>query len=410
MPSFSHLPWHLANNLLFALFLFYSPTCPNCHIVIDQVLPPLVDQYPGQLDIVGIDVTHPVGSNLYQAAIAKFNIPTDRLGVPTLIVGQNILVGSYEIPEKFPAIIQAGLAAGGIDWPAIPDLDLVLAAQENGQPVTALSTTGQAQTSNGKPDFVNRFLKDPLANSIAVVVLVGMLASCLIVLINYLQGSEHKFISSPAWILPVLAIIGAAVAFYLSYIEISNTKAVCGPVGNCNSVQESPYAHLFGLIPIGALGLVGYAAILLSWLLQMYGPQPTRKFFTIAIWGMAWLGMFFSIYLTFLEPFVIGATCAWCITSALVMTAIFLLSTQPAKEAMQVSVDDEDEDEAEIRNKKRISRRSENHRLYRLLPTRYGYLARSWSWLADRETGFQLRWRTGNGCASTIISRLTRPA
>ena len=135
--------------------LFFSPTCPHCHIVIDQVLPPLVDQYPGQLDIVGIDVTHPVGGNLYQAAIAKFNIPSDRLGVPTLIVGQDILVGSNEIPDKFPAIIQAGLAAGGIDWPAIPDLDLVLAAQGNEQPVTTISTSGQEQTSNGRPAFVN---------------------------------------------------------------------------------------------------------------------------------------------------------------------------------------------------------------------------------------------------------------
>ena len=328
--------------------LFFSPTCPNCHVVIDQVLPPLVEQYPDQLDIVGIDVTHPVGGNLYQAAIAKFNIPTDRLGVPTLIVGQDVLVGSYEIPEKFPAMIQAGLEAGGIDWPAIPDLDKVLAAQADSQPVTSISTSGQAQTSNGRPVFVNQFLKDPLANSIAVVVLIGMLASCLIVLINYLQGSQRKFISSPDWILPVLAIAGAGVAFYLSYVEVSNTKAVCGPIGNCNSVQESSYAHLFGLIPIGALGLAGYAALLLSWLLQKFGPQPWRKFFTIAIWGMSWLGIFFSIYLTFLEPFVIGATCAWCITSALIMTAIFLLSTQPAKEAMQVSLDDEDEIDDEL--------------------------------------------------------------
>jgi uncharacterized membrane protein len=62
---------------------------------------------------------------------------------------------------------------------------------------------------------------------------------------------------------------------------------------------------------------------------------------------MAWIGIFFSIYLTFLEPFVIGATCAWCITSALIMTAIFLLSTQPAKQAMQVSIDAGDDVEAD---------------------------------------------------------------
>ena len=344
------LPTSLINGQLPVVraVLFYSPTCPNCHIVIEQVLPPLANQYPDQLDIVGIDVAHPIGSNLYQAAIAKFNIPTERLGVPTLIVGSDVLVGSVEIPQMLPAIIEAGLVAGGIDWPDIPNLSQVLAVQQNEQSLTLDTLSGEeTRSTNRNPEFVNRFLKDPLANSIAVIVLIGMLFSCLIVLVNYLQGSERKFITSPAWVLPILAIVGMSVAFYLSYIEISNTKAVCGPVGNCNSVQESPYARLFGLIPIGALGVVGYAAILLCWLLQMVGPLQIRKLCAIGIWGMAWFGIFFSIYLTFLEPFVIGATCAWCITSALVMTSIFLLSTQPAKQAMRVSIDDGEDGETE---------------------------------------------------------------
>jgi uncharacterized membrane protein len=42
-------------------------------------------------------------------------------------------------------------------------------------------------------------------------------------------------------------------------------------------------------------------------------------------------GTLFSIYLTFLEPFVIGATCAWCLTSAIIMTALLWLSITPGK-------------------------------------------------------------------------------
>jgi uncharacterized membrane protein len=41
----------------------------------------------------------------------------------------------------------------------------------------------------------------------------------------------------------------------------------------------------------------------------------------------------FSIYLTFLEPFVIGATCIWCLTSAVIITLIMLLSALPGIEA-----------------------------------------------------------------------------
>lgn len=44
----------------------------------------------------------------------------------------------------------------------------------------------------------------------------------------------------------------------------------------------------------------------------------------------------FSIYLTFLEPFVIGATCAWCLTSAILMTALLWLSITPARRALSV--------------------------------------------------------------------------
>ena len=39
---------------------------------------------------------------------------------------------------------------------------------------------------------------------------------------------------------------------------------------------------------------------------------------------MSAFGLIFSIYLTFLEPFVIGATCAWCLTSAILMTMVAL--------------------------------------------------------------------------------------
>ncbi len=45
------------------------------------------------------------------------------------------------------------------------------------------------------------------------------------------------------------------------------------------------------------------------------------------------LGVGFSAYLTFLEPFVIGATCMWCIASALTMLALLWLVAGPGREA-----------------------------------------------------------------------------
>jgi uncharacterized membrane protein len=52
---------------------------------------------------------------------------------------------------------------------------------------------------------------------------------------------------------------------------------------------------------------------------------------------MALGGAIFSIYLTFLEPFVIGATCLWCLSSAVIMTAILLILVAALPEPQTVA-------------------------------------------------------------------------
>jgi thiol-disulfide isomerase/thioredoxin len=101
--------------------LFYSPSCPHCHQVMTEVLPPLEKQYGNQLQVLEVDTSTPEGSQLYQSAVAHFNVTQDRRGVPTLIVDSIVLVGSGEIPQYLPSLIERGLKQeGGVDWPAIP--------------------------------------------------------------------------------------------------------------------------------------------------------------------------------------------------------------------------------------------------------------------------------------------------
>ncbi|MCA9868914.1 MAG: vitamin K epoxide reductase, partial [Anaerolineae bacterium] len=108
--------------------LFYSPTCPHCHTVINDTLLPLMDQYGDRLVVIGIDITQPGGQTLYNASTAQFQISDERLGVPRLIVGETVLIGSLEIPQQLPSIIETGLSNGGIDWPDIPGLVEAMAA------------------------------------------------------------------------------------------------------------------------------------------------------------------------------------------------------------------------------------------------------------------------------------------
>jgi len=198
--------------------------------------------------------------------------------------------------------------------------------------VSALSETNS---------FLDKFNQDPRGNSLAVIVLIGLIISLVYVGLGYVTGRRFGIFNIPDWVIPLLAIIGFWVAFYLTYIEITKTPGVCGPIGNCNSVQQSPYAYLFGIIPVGVLGAAGYLFILVSWCLRRFGQKNWSKFLTFCLWGFALFGTIFSIYLTFLEPFVIGASCIWCLSSAIIITIILLTTTGQVVTYSTVNIDDE---------------------------------------------------------------------
>jgi uncharacterized membrane protein len=134
-------------------------------------------------------------------------------------------------------------------------------------------------------------------------------------------------------LIPILSVIGLGVAFYLAFVETRNVKAVCGPVGDCNTVQSSPYARLFGILPVGIIGLAGYVGILAAWILGRFGRGGLARLAPVALLGMALFGVLFTIYLTYLELFVIHAVCIWCLSSAVIMALILILSVGPAMDA-----------------------------------------------------------------------------
>ena len=189
-------------------------------------------------------------------------------------------------------------------------------------------------TSNHNSTPWERLSRDPAGNALALLVLGGMLLSVFAGIYFFRRSSSAPLERHWDWLVPVLCVVGLAVASYLAYVETAQVEAVCGPVGDCNTVQQSEYARLFGVLPIGVLGLAGYVLILLAWRIGRFGNQRLAAYASLAMLGLTAAGLLFSIYLTFLEPFVIGATCAWCLTSAIIMTALFWLSITPARSAL----------------------------------------------------------------------------
>lgn len=378
--------------------LFYLPTCGHCHFVMTEVFPTLQEEYGKQLSILEVDISTETGDALYQIVLDKYQTPADRRGVPTLIVGDAYLVGSIEIPEQFPDLIAAGLAAGGLAWPQIPGLEALIVQQ-------GLEVTPPADDD---PIWLQKFKRDLTANIIAVIVLAALIfnliASTAVMLsnepapatkswhtgillvfallgippvFNLLQTGGIAFvlilivagifavqIAAPAlilagrgknallkdwlhWAVPLIVSAGSIVAIYLGFIEAMQGTPICGPVGDCGSVQASKYAILFGILPVGVFGLLGNLALLAAWLVKQFGPLTLKKWSTLAMWGMAVFGVLFSTYLTFLEPFVIGATCMWCITSAVTMTLVLWVTTPAAKEALEAEDEEDEEFEAQ---------------------------------------------------------------
>ncbi len=123
--------------------------------------------------------------------------------------------------------------------------------------------------------------------------------------------------------------VGLGTTAYTAYTSLADVTPICGPVGDCAAVQQSEYSRIAG-IPMGVLGLGAYGAILVTWL-SGRRLSPDGCGWRWLPWTIALVGVLFSLRLTALEPFVIGATCLWCLASAVAITALFwLLSGETA--------------------------------------------------------------------------------
>jgi len=116
----------------------------------------------------------------------------------------------------------------------------------------------------------------------------------------------------------VLCLIGIGVAGYLTYTHYQGVKVLCLSGGSCETVQQSVYSKLDG-VPVALLGLLGYIGILFSLFIR-------NELGRAAGFGLALVGFLFSAYLTYREIFTIKAICQWCVSSAIIMTVLVILT------------------------------------------------------------------------------------
>jgi uncharacterized membrane protein len=124
----------------------------------------------------------------------------------------------------------------------------------------------------------------------------------------------------------LLSLIGLAVSLFLSYLYLSGSRAFCDGVGGCDYVASSNYSKIAG-VPVPILGVVGYLFIALISIGRWRG-LGYRSWILLATFGAALFGFLFSLFLTYVELFVLFAVCPWCMASAVAMTGVFIISVR----------------------------------------------------------------------------------
>lgn len=121
-----------------------------------------------------------------------------------------------------------------------------------------------------------------------------------------------------------VALLGIADAVYLTVHHYTAVPVQCVEGFDCAAVLTSKYAEIFG-IPLAAFGALAYFVAFSLALLTAFGNRSTWKIFGAQVVLMA----IFTARLVYLQAFVIGAYCQFCLISALItftLLTIFIIS------------------------------------------------------------------------------------
>lgn len=122
-----------------------------------------------------------------------------------------------------------------------------------------------------------------------------------------------------------LSLIGLMISIYMSLYKLGVFGVIACGAGDCDRVQNSPWAAFFG-VPVPYIGVLGYGALMAAALTGMQPRFVRDRRIAAVLFGGAAIGLAFSAYLTYLEAAVINAWCRYCIVSAALATLIFLFA------------------------------------------------------------------------------------
>jgi len=129
-----------------------------------------------------------------------------------------------------------------------------------------------------------------------------------------IQGTRKSILYAVA---ALLSLVGLADSIYLTVEHLSGRSVLCTIVSGCSEVLSSPYATI-GSVPLALVGAVAYFTVFSLATLATFGNMGAAKLLTV-VTGLMFL---VTLWLLYLQAFVIGSFCQFCLLSAAVTTGL----------------------------------------------------------------------------------------
>lgn len=121
----------------------------------------------------------------------------------------------------------------------------------------------------------------------------------------------------------MLSLTGLFVSAYLYLYKIGKIGDLACGSGGCETVQLSRWSRFAG-IEVALIGVLGYGCILLLSVASLQPKLAGRRWPNTLLAVLSGIAVLFTLYLTYLELFVIHAVCRWCVASGFIILAIFI--------------------------------------------------------------------------------------
>ena len=133
-------------------------------------------------------------------------------------------------------------------------------------------------------------------------------------------GDSSKKIVWLYRIAAIVSLIGLGDAIYLTIQDITGESLRCTIISGCSEVLSSKYAHV-GPIPLAAIGAFAYFVFFSLAILAAFGYGFLRPLLLILVTFM----FLATLWLLYLQAFVIRHFCQYCLLSAAVTTILTVL-------------------------------------------------------------------------------------